>query len=343
MVSVFANADPQHTQGAQVSAKALLDQARERIGRELARRDEVRSDLLAAMASAYGGLGLRAERLPLALEALEVERGLARPQVLVRRLAAAAEVLRDDARGAEARPLLDEAIAILDADPAASRGLLGHLQYLQGMVHFSLREHDASIGWLERAVDTLRSAPDARAEDVEAAKLMLSRRWATFGRLPEALVLVEEVVASIRAAQPPRPADLVNALDALGSAYGKAGRTAEHIETYREALALAERTLGGDHFNVAVLNHNLAGALDVAGDRAAARDHSDAALAIGARSVGPGHNFMLPAAMLNARLHCATGDVEGGRRTLAPLLPELPRMPQISASVAAARAACGFD
>jgi serine/threonine-protein kinase len=343
MVSVFANADPHRTQGMEVSAKVLLDQARDRIATELPRRDEIRSDLLAAMASAYGGLGLRAERLPLTLEALDVERGLARPEILARRLAAAAEVLRDDARATEAKTLLDEAIKLLEADPASSRALLGHVQYLQGMTHFSLREHPASIAWLERAVATLGSAPDARAEDIEAAKLMLSRRWATFGRMPEALALVEEVVVTLRAAQPPRPSDLIGALDALGSAYSKAGRTDEHIATYREALALATRTLGADHFDVAVLNHNLAGALHVAGDVAAARTHSDTALAVGARSVGPTHNFMLPAAVLNARLHCLDGDIEGGRRTLTPLLPELPRLPQIADRVAAARAACGID
>ena len=138
--------------------------------------------------------------------------------------------------------------------------------------------------------------------------LMLSRRWATFGRLPEGLAMVEEVVAGLRAAQPPRPADLINALDALGSAYNKAGRQAEHVATYREALALAQRTLGEDHFTVAVLHHNLAGALDAAGEADEALAHSELALSLAARSVAPTHAFPLSAVLLNARLRCAAGD-----------------------------------
>jgi tetratricopeptide (TPR) repeat protein len=173
--------------------------------------------------------------------------------------------------------------------------------------------------------------------------LMLSRRWATFGRLPEGLAMVEEVVAGLRAAQPPRPADLINALDALGSAYSKAGRQAEHVATYREALDLAQRTLGAEHFNVAVLHHNLAGALDAAGVANEAIVHSDLALSLAARSVAPTHAFPLTAVLLNARLHCAAGELEAGRARLQPLLPEYARLPQLAERLAAARAACAMD
>jgi serine/threonine-protein kinase len=342
LVSVFANADPQRTQGETVTAKALLDQARARIERELPQRDAVRADLLAAIGSAYGGLGLRAERLPVTLEVLAIERELARPGLLVRRLTAAAEVLRDNGEATRAKPLLEEAEALLRADPGSSRGLLGYVQYLKGMVHFSLRDHETSIAYLEQSVATLGAAPDARREDLEAAQLMLSRRWATFGRMPEALVLVENVVASLREADPPRPADLINALDALGSAYNKSGRNAEHVATYREALALAERVLGENHFTTAVLNHNLATALDQVGESAAARTHSDRALALAGRSVGPTHAFVLTAVLLNARLRCSAGEADVGRAVLAPLLPEYPRMPQLAERLAQTRSVCAM-
>jgi tetratricopeptide (TPR) repeat protein len=343
LVSIFANADPGRTQGEQVTAKALLDQARQRIDAELPTRDAVRADLLAAISSAYGGLGLRAERTPVVMEALSIERELGRAEKLPGRLTAAAEALRDNGDAPGARVLLDEAEALLLADPTRGAGALGYVQYLQGMVLFSLREHEASIARLEQAVATLRAAPDARREDLEAAMLMLSRRWATFGRLPEGLAMVEEVVAGLRAAQPPRPADLINALDALGSAYSKAGRQAEHAATYREALDLAQRTLGADHFNVAVLHHNLAGALDVGGDPAEALVHSDLALSLAARSVTATHAFPLTAVLLNARLRCAAGDVDAGRARVTPVLAEYARLPQLADRVAATRAACAMD
>jgi len=154
--------------------------------------------------------------------------------------------------------------------------------------------------------------------------------------------MVEEVVAGLRAAQPPRPADLINALDALGSAYSKSGRQAEHVATYREALALAQATLGEDHFNVAVLHHNLASALDAAGEADEALAHSELALALAARSVAPTHAFPLTAVLLNARLHCLAGDTATGRARLEPLLPEYPRFPQLAERLAATRSACAM-
>jgi serine/threonine-protein kinase len=340
LISVFANADPMQTQGEQVTAKTLLDQARARIDAELPQRDAVRADLLAAMGAAYGGLGLRADRMPLMLEALAIERELHRPEQLVRRLVNAAESLRDNGQAPQAKQQLDEAEALLRADPRASPGLVGFVQYLQGMVHFSLREHETSVRYLEQAVATLRAAPDARREDLEAAQLMLSRRVATAGDLPRALVLVEEVVASLRAAQPPRPADLINALDALGSTQRKAGRHDLEVETYREALALSERTLGPDHFNTVVMHHNLATALDAQGAPQEAFAHSERALAAAARSVAPNHAFVLTASLLNARLRCVAGDRVGGRALLVPLLPEYVRFPQLSERLAATQAAC---
>jgi eukaryotic-like serine/threonine-protein kinase len=308
MIDAFAQADPTSTQGETVTARALLDRARARIDTEMPARDSVRADLLAAMSSAYAGLGLRRERTPIALEALAVERTLSRPRELIRRLGDAAAALRDDSRAAEAMPLLDEALALLKKDPNSTGGETGRLLFLKGMTHFSLRELPQSEATLEQALNTMRTAPDASRDEIRIASLMLSRRWVTGDRKAEGLALAERALAEARAAQPPRPADVVDALDTVGSAYNKLDRLPEHVAVYREAVALATQVYGPDHFNTGALHNNLAIALERVGAFPEALAEITQAVRVASLNVAPEHAFSQTARLANARLRCALGD-----------------------------------
>ena len=340
LTSVFAQANPSRNQGEAVSAKSLLDAALARIDSELPQRDGVRSDLLAAMATAYSGLALRETQLKLALDALAIERELDRPEVLTRRLVLAGTSTRESGDAAGAMKLFDEAESRLRTDPAASQGFLGHLLFLKAMTHYSLRDAARSEQVLEQALQILLAAPDAREADIQSTQLMLTRRWASAGKYDQAIAVVSDLIARIRVAQPARPTELVQALDALGSAYGKAGRLPQQTATYREALALAETTYGPEHFDVAVLNHNLARALDAEGDRAGALPNAERAVALGALSVGPAHNFTVAARLALVRLRCLNGDRNIGNDDWVALEAGSAKFPQFAPQLAQNRADC---
>lgn len=342
LTNAFAEANPTRTQGETVTAKALLDAARARIDTELPNRDQVRADLLAAMSQAYGGLALREAQRQLAEEALAIERQLNRPQVLTRRMVFAAVAARETSDAAHAYELLQAAEARLRADPAESQGFLGFVLYMKAMTEFSLRQPAQSEQSLVAALAILKTAPDARARDIDSASLMLSRHWATAGRIDEAIALIEATIARIRQAKPARPTELEEALDALGSAYRKAGKIPEQIAAFREALALAVSIYGPEHFDVAVLSHNLAGALLTDGDLAEARRYSDQAVSLGARSVGPDHNFSIAAKMRQVEIRCKSGDRQISTDDWAQLQAGAARFPQFVELVAARRKDCGI-
>ena len=72
LVDSFRAADPTRAQGADISARSILEASHRRIQGELADQIALRSELLAVMAEVYVGLGLPQEALPLAQRAADL-------------------------------------------------------------------------------------------------------------------------------------------------------------------------------------------------------------------------------------------------------------------------------
>ena len=70
LVSIFQQGDPEHNQGATVTAKALLDQATRDINHGLDNEPRTRSELRTAMGQSYAGLGVYPEAEKLLSEAM---------------------------------------------------------------------------------------------------------------------------------------------------------------------------------------------------------------------------------------------------------------------------------
>lgn len=343
LVATFAQADPNRTQGELVSAKSLLDNAVQRIDLELPRRDGVRADLLAAMASAYSGLALRDTQLKLSRQALAIERELNRPRVLTRRLLDLAKALRETGDAAAAMVLIVEAEARLVADSTDSRGYLGWLLYFKAITQFSLDQPDESERTLQQSLQVLTAAADAQADHISSVQLMLSRRWASAGNFEQALELVQSAVARSRLAEPAVPTKLVEALDALGSLYGKSERFSEQTATYREALALAADVYGAEHLHVAIVEHNLGLALEAQGDLANAMTHMRSASAVGLAAVAATHGFNQSAQIALLRLRCLNNDAADRIAEYARLKALSENSPRLQGRLATAGLACGFD
>jgi eukaryotic-like serine/threonine-protein kinase len=340
MVNVFANANPDRSQGELVSAKALLDQAVTRIDIELPGRDSVRADLLAAIADAYRGLGLRKDRLPYTLEALAIERQLDRPDQLTKRLVNAGGALGDNGRGTESLALLQEAEARLRSDPNSSRGYMGYVLYTRATVHLALGQGSECDALLRQALIEQRAAADTKPEDLDATLSMLSRRLAGNGQFNEALTMIQELVDRARNTQPQHPINLIAALDALGDVYRKAGNQTDSLTTYQEALLLAQKTVGPSHYRTGILHHNVAIALERMGDNEGALMHIKQALPIARATFGEQHSFGVAVRIALIRLRCKTSTQPASDEELAALATDVTAHPDLQERMEATLQTC---
>lgn len=83
MTDLFANADPSHSRGEQVTVKEVLDRGAVDIRKRKGLSDDVRAELLLAMVQAYVGLDLLQTALPITEEALGLKRANAASRVEV--------------------------------------------------------------------------------------------------------------------------------------------------------------------------------------------------------------------------------------------------------------------
>lgn len=79
MTELFNNANPSQSQGERVTVREMLDLGAERIEADQTLAQDIRADLLMTMASAYGGLGLPQQAIPLAERSLQLQRAHAIP------------------------------------------------------------------------------------------------------------------------------------------------------------------------------------------------------------------------------------------------------------------------
>jgi tetratricopeptide (TPR) repeat protein/predicted Ser/Thr protein kinase len=94
----------------------------------------------------------------------------------------------------------------------------------------------------------------------------------------------------------------LNPTEGMALVYEDQGRVMEAIELHREILDARTRTSGADHPDTSLSHTNLASALTLTGQHAAALDHLERAVAIRERVSGPDH-------LESAKLHHNMGEV----------------------------------
>jgi serine/threonine-protein kinase len=300
LVGLFTTADPAKTAGAGVTAQELLDRGAERIDRELADTPGAQAELSIAIGRAYQGLGNNERALAQYERAVAQRRALGEPFALAQALSSLSMAQKSLGHNAETRATIDEArTLVVDAPSGPERdALVAQLAYGSAMLHFLDGRHaDAEAEYREslRLRLALENGYGPKARDTA---MMLSRVVASQKRHDEADRMIVGVVEAIRAARPVPLAELVEALDALGSAQGKRGREADSEASYREAAQVAEQVYGPDHWYVAIQLNN-------AGKAATAQGQYDEAIALleravaGARKALPPEHLFVPSALKN--------------------------------------------
>lgn len=319
MVSLFANADPDQSQGEKVTVREVLDRGVAQIDAELRGEDAVRSQLLRAMGQSYNGLGLYKQARDVLEEATAVASRTNDPTELTRTRMALAENRGRDGDFQEAERLYRLAQqSASHLDPGRTRDEVALLATI-GIAE-SVTEKDATEArtLLQAALDrsialhgernaiTVRVLDDLGQNDYLDQQYDAAERW-----MRRSIDIQKSLFGS-------RHSNVGLALNNLGSLYFQVGRYDEASDSWRQALAIYEAVLGRDHPRVAAILNNL-GRADLLGGRIeVAGGELTRCLEIRRRSLPSDHpDFVLP---LNSLGMVKT--VEGQMGAARPLLDE---------------------
>ncbi len=321
LVRLFGVSDPGEARGNTVTARALLDDAAERIGPELESQPEVQARLMQVMGQVYINLGLYDAAEPLLRDAL----------ALVERTSGAGSVPAAEAldslgtlavvRGApgEGEPYHRKALAIREAiGPADGVAVTKSLTSLGSCLIEQARYAEAEP-LLRRALDIRERVLPPDSADISASLNELAEVYNRQARYAEAEPLYLRALAISEKTLGPNHPDLGYKFNNLGLLYKRMGRLDEAEALYRRALAVREKVLPPDHPLIAWTLDNL-GMLYMTQKRYAdAEPLFTRALDIAGRAVGPDHPdtaiIMNNLALLRAaqgRTAEATGETQSG-------------------------------
>ncbi len=192
--------------------------------------------------------------------------------------------LRSIARYAEAESRAEALVARAQALGYAP--LLAEAQYALGSVQFSLTKDDLAAKTLRAAADTAEEGKHdlLRGEAYELLAADVGRRLghyeAAIALSTTALHVARRIGSELLAAE---------ALEQLGMDHGQVGQADEGLKEAREALAMKERLLGPDRFELATTHVAISVALSEQGRLDEALREDREALAIVEKNQGPGH------------------------------------------------------
>nr|PZN80246.1 MAG: hypothetical protein DIU56_03800 [Pseudomonadota bacterium] len=321
MIDVFRLANPSENPGEPVTVRQALDEAAERIERDLALAPRLRLTLMREMARAYNGLGLWAkaqETLEAAVKAERAEFG-DRHVELARTLAVLGHVHHNQGRFADAERLFAESLSIYRS--------LGLEHSVEGIrILHSIAANLRSQQRFQQALEYHRRAEQhARAltpPDPATLGLVLMGYGMTYSESGDYASAERYTRASL-----PLLRDVVyegidlyaNSLATLANVTRRQYRLAEAKQLHREFVDRQIRHLGKDHRLVARAWNNFAVLLRLMGDHTAAEEALHEAL----RIFRLHENAELDIAIAHHNLgatHHAAGDLPAARAALGTAL-----------------------
>ncbi len=287
--SLFAASAPSEAQGANRTARELLDDGARRIEADLKDQPEVQSEVARLIAATYEQLGEYDQALRLLQADLERRRRDGPGSVTAAALAQLADVYYDQGRYAEARPLYEEALAIQRDTGGKRTPEVAALLW--------------DLGGVKRNSDDLAGA---EATDREALQIFVATkgddsREATWvreslaiicsqqGRTAEAAAMQTPVAAWRQAHDGLDHPETINARYNLATYLLRLGQIAEAARIEADVVERQRRVLGPRHDRLAAGLRVLARARYDAGDAEAARPLIAEALSIHRERFGRGH------------------------------------------------------
>ena len=316
MVGLFANADPDQSQGEKVTVREVLDRGVTQIESELRGEDEVRANLTRAMGQAYNGLGLYPKARGLLENAVKQSERSAAPDALLKaRLALADNRYQDgDYDNSEAlyRAALDQAARLhgmeSDAYARANTGLAETLAE-------GTKQEEAESRYRAALALNLR----LHGEDfVETARDLdgLARLLVVEGRYEEAEPLYLRSLQTQQSLFGAHNGNVASSLNNLGSLYFQLGQYGKAVDAWTRALPIYREVFGPEHLRVAAALNNL-GRVELLTNRLEpARQHAAEALDIVRRSLNDSHETLILPLNTLAMVLIEQGDLPGAHRLL---------------------------
>ena len=289
LVGLFAESDPSHARGHEITARQLLDRGFERVDRELAGQPEIQADLFTTLAYLYKTLGVF-DRGDAAIErALELRRGLGETSGpdLATSVLTAGELRYEEDRYHDAVPLLERALAVFrgvgDEHPEELSRALSAL----AATHSALGEFDLAepLNREALALDRRRfgATSSETATDLSNLAMMLHKMT----RDEDALVLARESLDVRRRVLPADSPEIADSLHVVGLVEGEVGHYAEAEAALRQAAEVYRRVLGPEHPDTLDVENSLRDALDALGKRREALDLARHLFEVGQRVLAP--------------------------------------------------------
>ena len=291
LVNLFKVSDPGEARGDTITARELLDQGAEGIGRELADQPEARARLMNTMGVVYRELGLYDRAAPLLKEALRTRENLFGEDHLdvAESLGDLATLFVAQGKYEVAEPFLQRSLAIREKalgpdHPDVARSLnefaVGYLW--QG-------KFTEAEPFLQRALAIRERVLGPDHPDVADTLDKLGAVNLHQARYAEAEPLYQRALSIRERALGPDHRDVADALRSLGLLYRHQERYAEAEPLYQRALELDRKVLGPKHPVVAKDLNNLAILYQIQGKKAEAESLFLRSLAICEETLGPDH------------------------------------------------------
>ncbi|MEM7479837.1 MAG: serine/threonine-protein kinase [Acidobacteriota bacterium] len=290
---LFKVSDPEVAQGKDISARQILDQGAERVGRELQALPAQRADLAAVMGRVYRNLGLYAESEVQLQEALTLRREVpdTDPADLATSLNELAVLYDQTGAFDQAVPLFEEALVLRrevlgEEHPKVAETLndLGALHYRRGDLETAAPLLTEALALRRRVLgedhpdlpESLNNLAAIRRDqgDLAAAEDLLLQAWTIRER-----VLGEDHPVTI------------DTLSNLGVVYWNHGELDAAAEALETVLDRQPRVLGPDHPALAGSLNNLASVRQAQGRLEEAETLFREALAFSRRTLGPDHPY----------------------------------------------------
>lgn len=291
LVDLFEQADPERSQGREVTVREIVDLGGERITRQLADEPLIQArlqDTLGGITWRLGDLAAAARLLEQALATDEREHGPDDPAV-AEVLSHLGAVYIDLGRLEEAERLLARAESVLAAQVPAPVEELARTLNSRGALAYKQGDLTAAEGYFARSLALLRGEAQPPARDVALALnnlAILAWQRADFAtaaaRYREALVLNEALLGE-------NHPHLAAQLNNMGILARDLGNYAESESLHRRALAIAEKALGPNHPDVASILNSLARLYGRQNRLAEGAALLERALAICRAALGPAH------------------------------------------------------
>ncbi len=311
LADLFKSEDPGQAEGADLSARDILERGSVRLRTELSDQPATRAGLLETIGVVYRNLGLVEESEASLRQSLDLRRSLAKGGEGTRQLASAvhelATTLKDAGKFDQAEPLLEEARAIMNASLPPGDPLRLSILTNAGLFYRDRADSARAEPLLIQAVEEARAVKDLPPMELATVLNNLALHYHSARKPGQAEPLYLEAIATAERAPHPNQLDIAVMYNNLGQVYAEARRYRDADAVYAKSLAAMERILGGDHPRVAVVLHNYGDLLQEEGEMERAAAAYERSRHILEARLGPDHPNVATSLISSARLLAATG------------------------------------